>query len=121
MSDFKTNLSDEAWWLRLGFLAAFYVLVGLAMALVALLALIQICFSLFSGEGNETLGNFSEGLNRFLFQVMQFISGNSHSKPFPFSDWPSKPDNNTASAGGASNEGTSAEGSSTEKAPTEES
>ncbi len=92
MSDFKTNLSDEAWWLRLGFLVAFYVLVGLAMALVALIALIQMCFSLFTGEGNETLTNFSEGLNRFLFQVMQFISGNSHTKPFPFSDWPSRPD-----------------------------
>ncbi|WP_461536691.1 DUF4389 domain-containing protein [Spongorhabdus nitratireducens] len=88
MSDFKTNLSDEAWWLRLVYLVVFYLLAGLAMALVAVIALIQLALSLVSGEGNATLASVSGGVNRFLFQVMQFICGNSPVKPFPFSDWP---------------------------------
>ena len=37
---------------------------------------------------NKNLRNFGQSLASWILQIMQFLTFNSNSKPFPFDDWP---------------------------------
>ena len=43
---------------------------------------------LLTGSDNKNLRNFGQSLASWIFQIMQFLTFNSNSKPFPFDDWP---------------------------------
>ena len=82
------NLKSESRWLRLLFMVLF-VVVGYFAAMVALfVAVIQVVHGFVTGEPNVRLLNLSNSLNQFLFQILQYLTFNSESKPYPFSDWP---------------------------------
>ena len=87
------NLKSESRWLRLLFMALF-VFIGYFAAIVALLVgIIQTVHGFVTGEPNARLLNLCTGLNQYLFQILEYITYNSESKPYPFADWPgSKPD-----------------------------
>ena len=72
---------------------------GLSMLLVGLVfwvaeflllvtAVVQFGFVLFSGERNERLLDFGEGLSRLFYEAAAYLTFASDDRPFPFSDWP---------------------------------
>ena len=82
------NLKSESRWLRLLFMA-FYLVAGyFAGLLVFIVALVQTVVGFVSGEPNARLLVFSKSLNLYLFQILEFLTYNAETKPFPFSDWP---------------------------------
>ena len=82
------NLKSESRWLRLLFIVIFYIAGYLAGLVILALALAQIVHGFIKGQPNERLLTLSSGLNQYFFQVLQFITNNSDTKPYPFSDWP---------------------------------
>lgn len=82
------NLKSESRWFRLLFMLLF-IFAGYIAAMIALLAgVIQTVHGFISSDPNSRLLTFTGGLNRFVLQVLQYITYNSESKPYPFSDWP---------------------------------
>lgn len=61
-----------------------YVVWGLSIAI----SIFQFFWALFLKEPNHYLLDFSKSLNRYLYDIVRFISFNTEIKPFPFSPWP---------------------------------
>lgn len=89
------NLKSESRWLRLLFMVLYAMGAYIAAFLVLMVAIIQAVHGFVKGEPNARLLSFSAGLNSFLYQVMQYLTYNSETKPFPFSDWPREEDSSS--------------------------
>ncbi len=88
MQALKKNLMSEPFWLRLLFMALFLVLVKIATSVMALLILTQFIHQLFTGRCQSDLMNFSNSLGSFILQSYQFLTHQTETKPYPFTDWP---------------------------------
>ncbi len=84
------NLKSESRWLRLLFMVLFYMLAHVAGLLILVVAIVQVVHGFVKGAPNERLLDLSNGLNHFFFQIIQYITYNSETKPYPFSDWPNE-------------------------------
>ncbi len=82
------NLKSQSRWLRLLYVVIFYIAGYLAGLLILVIGLVQIVHGFIKGQPHERLLVLSSGLNHYFFQVLQFITSNSDTKPYPFSDWP---------------------------------
>lgn len=90
----QQNTSDreklENIWIRLVYMILFFVTHRLASWILMVIAVIQFCLTLFSGNKNGRLNEFSGSLNRYIYQAGIFLSFESEEKPYPFDEWPSK-------------------------------
>ncbi|RRJ85476.1 DUF4389 domain-containing protein [Aestuariirhabdus litorea] len=66
----------------------FWLVMQLTRLVVGVVVLSQVVFVLMTGSPNDNLLDFSRSLNRYIFQILQFLTYHSEQKPFPFSDWP---------------------------------
>ena len=89
------NLKSESRWLRLLFMVVFYFAAYLAGMAILLLAIVQVLHGFIKGSPNERLLVLSGGLNRYFYQVLQYVTYNSDSKPYPFNDWPGAEDSSS--------------------------
>ncbi|MRI34205.1 DUF4389 domain-containing protein [Endozoicomonas sp. OPT23] len=87
-SKIKENLVSESRWLRLVFMVLFYLVVSVLAPVVVLIAIVQALLGFISGHPNERLLSLSSSINYYIYQIIQYITFNSESKPYPFSDWP---------------------------------
>ena len=85
----KQNLKSRSTWVRLAFMLLFALIFYISMFVLYAVAVIQFLAKLLTGEANERLLRFGEGLSRFIYQTGQFLTFNTEEMPFPFSDWPS--------------------------------
>ena len=83
----KERLKDESGWLRLPFMLLFFFVWRLAELVLMGVILIQLVVRLFKGEPQEQLLALGSQLTRFNYQVFRYLSFNSETKPFPFTDW----------------------------------
>ena len=86
--ELKKNLSSGDHWFRALYVILFLLFAKVAGFLVALVAVIQIIFSLVTGEFNRQLLRFGDSLAQYLSAVFVFVVGKTEEKPFPFADWP---------------------------------
>ncbi|WOG30322.1 DUF4389 domain-containing protein [Endozoicomonas sp. 8E] len=82
------NLKSESRWLRLLFMVLFYMLAHIVGLLILLIAIIQVVHGFIKSEPNARLLDFTAGLNQYFYQIIQFVTYNADTKPYPFSDWP---------------------------------
>ncbi|WP_257252630.1 MULTISPECIES: DUF4389 domain-containing protein [unclassified Endozoicomonas] len=82
------NLKSESRWLRLLFMVLFYMLAYIVGFLILLIAIIQVVHGFIKSEPNSRLLDLSAGLNQYFYQIIQFVTYNDDTKPYPFSDWP---------------------------------
>ena len=75
---------NQIWPGRLNF--AFLLVV--ARLVTGAVVVIQFLFTVFTGRTNENLRYFGASLAQFIFQTLLFVTYNSDTKPFPFSEWP---------------------------------
>jgi hypothetical protein len=87
MQALKDNLTSEAFWLRLVFMLLNLVLVEIAASVMVLLVVGQFLYRLFYGASHVTILQFSNSLGRFILHSYRFLSYQTETKPFPFSDW----------------------------------
>ena len=86
--DIKKNLKDRSNWLRGLFILLFVIFYNVAEIVLMAIVVVQFGFKLITGDLNEKLLSFSKSLSRYIYAVLQFITYESETMPFPFSDWP---------------------------------
>ena len=75
-------------WIRFAYMVLFTILLMAARLVISLVVLVQFVFVLVTGSDNENLRNLGQGLGRWVYQTVMFLTFNSESKPFPFDEWP---------------------------------
>lgn len=88
MSEFKTNVTSDAFWLRTLYVIGFFLVYRVLDLLLLLITVVQWFFTLFAGKPNNELAEFGGSLGIYVQQIVHYLSGNSDEKPFPFQDWP---------------------------------
>ena len=75
--------------IRFLFVILFAAIYSVTEIVLVTLVVLQFGFKLVTCETNSKLGAFSKNINRYIFQLLQFVTFNQDEKPFPFSEWPS--------------------------------
>ncbi len=86
--DIKNNLKDRSNWLRGLFILLFVVFYNVAEVVLMAVVVVQFGFKIITGDVNDKVLEFSKSLSRYIYEVFQFITYESETMPFPFSDWP---------------------------------
>lgn len=84
----KDRLKDENFWLRLPFMLLFFVAWRLTELALLGVILVQLCFRLLAGQPQPQLQQLGSQLSLYIYQVFRYLTFNSETKPFPFSEWP---------------------------------
>ena len=88
-NELKNKLANPRHWMRLLLMILMYVILFTLVQVITTISMaIQWVLVLFNGEPNARLRKFTKGLNRYTYQIMEFINFNSDVRPFPLSDWP---------------------------------
>ena len=89
LDDLVENVRELSGWVRVLFVIFFIVVLHLIIGpLIVLLALAQGLFFVFTTKPNENLAGFGALLVAYVSQIINFVTFNSESRPFPFSDFP---------------------------------
>ena len=88
MTDNKGTLSNSNTWVRLAYMFVFTLLLMAARLVITLVVIVQFLLVLVTGSDNENLRNLGQGLGKWVYQTVMFLTFNTDSKPFPFDEWP---------------------------------
>ena len=82
------SLTNVNTWIRLAYMVLFALLVMEARLLVSIVVILQFALVLVFGRDNENLRHLGQGLGKWVYQAIMFLTFNSNDKPFPFDEWP---------------------------------
>jgi len=86
--ELKSSITKGETWMRLVYMLLFAIVLNLAELVVAVIAVVQFVSRLVSGQINQQLAEFGEGLAAYFRQIIGFLTFHSEDKPFPFAPWP---------------------------------
>lgn len=66
----------------------FSVLLMAARLVIAVVVVVQFLLVLVIGSDNENLRNLGQGLGKWVYETVMFLTFNREEKPFPFDEWP---------------------------------
>jgi len=84
----KEKLLVKEKWIRGLSMLLFVAIKYIISCLIAVISLFQFVSDLLFDQPNGKLLEFSKHLNAYLLQIANFLTFNSNTKPFPFTDWP---------------------------------
>ena len=84
----KMTLMSGETWIRFAYMLLFTLLLMAARLVISLVVVIQFLIVLVTGSDNENLRNLGQGLGKWVYQTVMFLTFNSEKKPFPFDEWP---------------------------------
>lgn len=88
-SELEKNVKMGSTWLRLFFMIIFAFLYGLSRLVTAAVVVVQFFHVLFTGETNVQLKTFGHSLAIYSYEVVDYLTFNSETKPFPLgAAWP---------------------------------
>ncbi|MDR4652150.1 MAG: DUF4389 domain-containing protein [Nitrosomonas sp.] len=101
MNEFNQKLQKNKLLTRALFMVFFIIVYSISKFLVIGFAIFQLITLLMTEKLNTQILGFTQGLSLYIFQITQFVTFNSETKPFPFSAWPTDKDalNNVQEAG----------------------
>ena len=82
------NLKQPSVWVRIILMFAFAVVLYPVFLVLLVLMIAQMLFVIITGESNANLRSLGIALSAYIFQIVQFMSYVTDTKPFPFSDFP---------------------------------
>lgn len=89
MSEMTRDSDDRGEvWKRGLFMLMFFVLYGVAEAVLTMLVLVQFVLVLITGSANQQLLRLGSSLSVYSYQVFSYLTFNSEQQPFPMDDWP---------------------------------
>ena len=88
MTDDVKPSRNKSTWIRFAYMLLFALLVGAARLILFFVILGQSVLVLFSGRDNDKLRDLGQGLGKWIYQCVSFMTFNTELKPFPFADWP---------------------------------
>ena len=87
----KERLTSRDIWIRGLYMVFFGFAYSLAELVIVLVAIFQFVAILIAGHANENARRLGNNLSKYVYQVFQFQTFNTESRPFPFADWPDEP------------------------------
>ena len=87
-SQTKANISDRTIWVRILYTIFFAFVFNIAEFLVAVIVIFQTILVLITGRVNDGLHKFGRNLGVYITAIVDFVTFNSETVPFPFEDWP---------------------------------
>ncbi len=84
----ETCVKDKSVWMRLLYMILFVILYWVAEVVIFAVAVYQFLSVLFTGNKDEKILNLGKSLSAYVYQVLQFLTFNTESKPYPMGDWP---------------------------------
>jgi hypothetical protein len=90
-SDLEKNVLTRSTWVRLLFMILFAFLYGVSRIVTAAVVVVQFFHVLFAGETNAQLKRFGHSLAIYSFEVVDYLTFNSETRPFPLdAEWPDR-------------------------------
>ncbi|EIF50044.1 MULTISPECIES: DUF4389 domain-containing protein [Sulfurovum] len=88
MEEIETNEREKPGIARAVYILL-YLIIGRFISMVLfVVAITQFIYTWLSGEPNEKILQFTEGLSEYAKQLVSYVGFNSDEKPWPFGDWP---------------------------------
>jgi len=88
-SELEKNVTTRSTWIRLFFMIIFAVLYGLSRLVTVAVVVVQFFHVLFAGSVNDQLKTFGHSLAIYSYEVVDYLTFNSETKPFPLdAQWP---------------------------------
>jgi len=85
----EENLKAKSTWIRLIFMLILGFLGWLASMVAAVVVVFGFFWVLFTGETNKQLKGAGQGIAKYVYQIIQYMTYNSDERPFPFdAAWP---------------------------------
>jgi hypothetical protein len=81
------NLTQLGTWKRIFFMLIFAAIGSLVRMLLWAIILLQVASTLLTGKANVNILNFGRSLSIYTCQILLFLTFNTETMPFPFSDW----------------------------------
>jgi len=89
-NDIKTSVKNKGIWIRLLYMLLFAFLYYVTEFVIFAVVIYQFLHILLTGgKKDENVINLGMQLSSYVYQILQFQTFNSETKPFPMSDWPS--------------------------------
>ncbi|MDX8394833.1 MAG: DUF4389 domain-containing protein [Mariprofundaceae bacterium] len=87
--DVKENIKNTNVWKRLLHMLLFSVFYWVAKIVLIAVIAFQFLMSLFTGKNDGPAALLGSQISSYIYQVFRFLTYNTETHPFPFSDWPS--------------------------------
>jgi hypothetical protein len=84
----KENVKNVDTWMRGLFIIIFGVIFYFLIGIIWLLVIFQFFTKVITGNLNEQLEKFSSGLTQYALQILDYVTFQSETRPFPFSPLP---------------------------------
>ncbi|MFZ4502592.1 MAG: DUF4389 domain-containing protein [Methylococcaceae bacterium] len=81
------NLQQLSTWKRLFFMLVFGIIGELLRLLLWAVIILQVVSTLLTGKANENILSFGKNLSLYSYHILLFVTFNTETLPFPFSDW----------------------------------
>ena len=81
------NLTQISTWKRIFFMLIFAAIGGLVRMLLWAVIILQVASTLLTGKANINILNFGRSLSIYTYHILLFLTFNTETLPFPFSDW----------------------------------
>lgn len=81
------NLTQIGTWKRIFFMLIFAAIGGLVRMLLWAVIILQVASTLLTGKANVNILNFGRSLSTYTYHILLFLTFNTETMPFPFSDW----------------------------------
>ncbi|MBE8215748.1 MAG: DUF4389 domain-containing protein [Endozoicomonadaceae bacterium] len=86
----KSRVYSKTLWLRIFYMAFFYILSRLVSLLIGICCILQTISRLLTGKLMMPVWDFTANLNAYMIQLIEFLTYRSEDKPFPFMEWPNQ-------------------------------
>ena len=81
------NLTQLATWKRIFFMLIFAAIGSLVRMTLWFVILLQVASTLLTGKANPNILNFGRSLSVYTYHILLFLTFNTETRPFPFSEW----------------------------------
>lgn len=81
------NLTQLSTWRRIFFMLIYAAIGGLVRMLLWAVIILQVASALLTGKPNQNILNFGRSLSTYTYHILLFLTFNTETLPFPFSDW----------------------------------
>ena len=81
------NLTQLSTWKRIFFMLIFAAIGGLVRMMLWAVIVLQVVSTLITGKPNVNILNFGRSLATYTYHILLFLTFNTETLPFPFSDW----------------------------------
>lgn len=88
MDEIETNQRERPGLARALYTILYLIIVRLISMVLFVIAITQYIYSWLTGEPNDKILYFSEGLAEYSKQLVSYVGFNTDEKPWPVGEWP---------------------------------